>query len=540
MSTSVRRSALACFACLVLSSLSAGGGSAQPAPSTYLPMFEQARWVLRNPRQAAPVVFEIPKRDGDGYRIVSKNPWGSSEWTLVDQQGSFVMTVYGADGKTMPLTAKPVWVDFNRPDKSRWSNMLGDFEIVSRSASVKTASQTYTGCVQMRHTPKGAGGLVYTFAPGVGFVQFGAGDLAFVLDEAASNLPGAAKTAAPTARNIEPPPRTKARRYAVGGALIGLTPNRLATEPNSPEVLVRRFNQTVDLGVSFVVGNATWRELEPKPGEYSLASLNYLISSSSANQLPISFAIRAIDTIHKGVPADLQDLPWHHPTMKSRAVRLIETLAPVMRGHVRWLEFGYEVDGYFDAHPKEADSFAELHAVVAARVKQLVPDMPVSTTVTLTAIDRLTSRLAGLNKQLDFLALTYTPIEPGFTVKDPSVLPDDFRKMKQIAGKRKIVLQEIAYPSSPLTKGSDAKQARFYELAFDELAKNDGTFSAVNFMMLADLADADADQFASFYGMKGQQTFRALLQTLGMFDVHGRPKPSWQVFTKRLQAGSPL
>ena len=59
-----------------------------------------------------------------------------------------------------------------------------------------------------------------------------------------------------------------------------------------------------------------------------------------------------------------------------------------------------------------------------------------------------------------------------------------------------------------------------------------GSFVAVNFMMLADLSDEDANRFTSFYGMNGQNTFRAVLQTLGMHDVRGRPKPSWDVFRK--------
>jgi hypothetical protein len=80
------------------------------------------------------------------------------------------------------------------------------------------------------------------------------------------------------------------------------------------------------------------------------------------------------------------------------------------------------------------------------------------------------------------------------------------------------------------------KQARFYELAFDQLANANGAFAAVNFMMLADLSDDEADRFTKFYGMAGQQTFRAVLQTLGMHDVRGQPKPSWQVFVRNVSA----
>ena len=118
------------------------------APSEYLPMFEGAKWVLRNSRQASAVVFEIPRRDGDGYRFVSRNPWGQSEWTLVDQDGAFAMTQYAANGKTMPLADRPVWVDFNKRARDRWTNMLGTLEISSRSITV------YSVCGRPTEAPR--------------------------------------------------------------------------------------------------------------------------------------------------------------------------------------------------------------------------------------------------------------------------------------------------------------------------------------------------------------------------------------------------
>jgi hypothetical protein len=96
------------------------------------------------------------------------------------------------------------------------------------------------------------------------------------------------------------------------------------------------------------------------------------------------------------------------------------------------------------------------------------------------------------------------------------------------------LLQEIAYPSSPAAGGSEDKQARFYEIAFAELARNGDVFEAANFMMLADLSDEQAANFAQFYGMKGNRAFTALIQTLGMFDVQGKPKKAWQVFQQHV------
>jgi hypothetical protein len=169
-------------------------------------------------------------------------------------------------------------------------------------------------------------------------------------------------------------------------------------------------------------------------------------------------------------------------------------------------------------------------------MKQLIPGIEVSTTLTFApGLSELDGRLAKLNDQLDFLAVTYTPLEPDLTVKDPDALPADFERMRDVADGRKVLLQEIAYPTGSAAGGSEDKQARFFEIAFDELQRHADVFEAANFMMLADLSDQEAAQFAQFYGMRGDRAFTALIQTLGMFDTRGRPKKGWQVFQKHVR-----
>jgi hypothetical protein len=198
--------------------------------------------------------------------------------------------------------------------------------------------------------------------------------------------------------------------------------------------------------------------------------------------------------------------------------------------------FGYEIDGYFDHREREVKDFAALYDVAAARIKQLVPGIKVSSTLTYsTGIDKLKGSLAPLNSKLDMLSFTYIPLEPGFKVKDPSVLPSDFARMKDFAAGRKIFLQEIAYSTAPITNGSEDKQAEFFRLAFDQLKKDQGAnFEAANVMIFADLSDKDAQGFASFYKLGGDQTFKAALQTIGLFDGRGRPKKAWDVFRQNV------
>jgi hypothetical protein len=310
----------------------------------------------------------------------------------------------------------------------------------------------------------------------------------------------------------------------------------MANEPKTPDVLIKRFNQTIDAGVSFILGNSTWTELEPKPGQYDLGSLNYLVSVSKEKNLPLSYTFRIVETTIADRPSDLRSDAWNSPRMKDRVLKLVDAIAPLFQGQVHWFIFGYELDGYFEKHPREVQAFADLYDAAAARLKERVPGIKVSSTITFSiGVDKLTSLLAPLNSKWDFLALTYTPLEPGFTVKDPSVVPSDFAKIKKAAGGRKVFFQEIAYPTGSLTKGSEDKQAEFYRLVFEELRKDNGaSFEAANFMTLADLSDADADKYARRAGLT-TPSFKQSLQTLGLFDGNGKPKKSWEVFRQHVR-----
>jgi hypothetical protein len=55
---------------------------------------------------------------------------------------------------------------------------------------------------------------------------------------------------------------------------------------------------------------------------------------------------------------------------------------------------------------------------------------------------------------------------------------------------------------------------------------------------MSDFSDQQANNFARYYGenVPGVDRFRAFLKTLGMFDDHGRPKKSWQVFKDKIEA----
>jgi len=525
------RTRTAVFAFLIGAALSLvllGSAAAQD----YLPFFVGSKWVLRNPSQSTPVVFEAEQQDGDGMRFRATTPWNVSEWTLVNHGGQYFMTAYGEGNGLGPVPGGTLYFDFTRPGGTKWSNKLGQLSITSKNANVEAGGHTFTNCVEIKHS-YGKGYSQFTFAPGVGFVQFSASGVTFVLDPSASTLPGqpAPKPVAePPVESVPSPSRSNGGHRST---LIGMTFNRFATDPDTPDSLIKRFDQTLDAGVNFVVANGYWQELEPKPGQYSLGSLNYLVSATKG--MPLSYTLRVIDTLQRNVPPDLKNERWNSPKMISRLTHLVDALAPQMQGHVRWFILGYEPTEYFRRHPNEIEDYIALYREISEHVKQRIPGIKVSCTFTFTEIDDMKDRLSPLINGGDVLALTYSPLKGDFSVNDPSSVVSDFAKMKRVANGRKIFLQEIAYPSSPVTGSSEDKQAEFYTLAFREIDRNTQYFDAVNWMTLADLSNATTQHLSEFYGGKGVSKFEATLQTLGVFDGQGKPKKAWEVFREQVR-----
>lgn len=535
----------------------AAEGLAQ-SPQSYLPLKEGERWVLRHPGVKKPVTISVLSRVGDGYRVRFDSPFGTNDWTLVPRGGKVLLTQYGKNGQMMDLPPDGVYFDFVSPAGTKWKMTAGQMRVMDRSATVDTGSHRYESAIRI-HQGKN---LSFTFAPGVGFVQFGEGKNAFLLDEGASSLPGAGSVSAgvpspsrgrddsepvqhvpgvaPAASGVTAKSDGYQRHFpkhvpSNGPMLVGMTVNTFANESQTPQHLLDRWRQSLDAGVNFVVSNGKWNEIEPKKGKYKLDGLDFQVSEAEKNNLQIAYTLRLIDTVSRTMPSDLEHKRWTDPEMESRVLKLVDALAPKFKGRVKWFMFGNEIDGYFGRHPGEVEDFAHLYDLVNQRLKKLVPGILVSSTMMYGGIETLNGLLRPLNDRFDFLAFTYYPIRGDFTMKDPGIVASDFARMKQAAEGRGVVLQEIGYASSFTNGSSPEKQAEFVKDVFAQLRANRDVFDAGSFFLMADLSEAFVKQLAGFYGMPHAKTFLAFLQTTGFYDLEGKPKPAWGVFQSEMK-----
>src|SRR5262249_17283713 len=111
----------------------------------------------------------------------------------------------------------------------------------------------------------------------------------------------------------------------------------------------------------------------------------------------------------------------------------------------------------------------------------------------------------------------------------------DIERMLDAARDCRVYIQEIGYASADRVNSSPAKQAEFVEHAFDALRRHRDRIVGATFLFMSDLPRAMVEFFGLYYGSQSGN-FKAYLETLGLHDRNGKPKPAWSVFQREALA----
>jgi hypothetical protein len=512
---------LLCFTVCAVVSACVG---AEVDSSKYLPLKVGKKWVLRSPAVSTPMVFEVVEKVESGYRIRWDNPWIPSFLTIVPKGEKFYVSAVTMNGQSAAMPEGTLYWDFSAPKGTTWTNKIGTLTVVARDNVIRVNDKTYTGVIEIKENSQ-----FWSFAPALGFVQFGEGKGAFILDSKASD----ASSTGTSFSKPDPkpnPPDVSAASHTSDMPFIGVQANIFAKEALTPASVRSHYQQSLDAGITFQGFSGTWAKLEPQKGEYRFNEIDFNVGEAARANLPVAYTLSIIDTGMKTVPDWLKNTSWDDPRMEAQLLVLIDAIAPHFRGRLRWVMIGNEIDPYFEKNSGEGGAYAKLFRAAAGRFRALLPGVQVSHTVTFAGLPVESGVLKPVFEQSDFLSVTYYPASPDFKFRDPSTVFTDFPKMIAAARGKKIMLQEVGYSSSPLNNSSEEKQALFYTNVFSQLRANDRSFIGANFLFMSDFSDAVVDGLVKYYKAPGAAQFRAFLQTLGMFDGLGRPKKSWKVF----------
>ncbi len=493
-------------------------GMAQKAAADYLPMEIGRTWELHSPAVEKPIVFEVVGRAGAAYRVRWDNPWVPAELQFVPS-GTRIL-LQGIDmGQGVYTLPDPLpYFDFGAAENATWSNAVGTMTILSRRRTVSGYGKKYEDCIEIRITDEKGESNYWTFAPNVGFVQFGQGKDAFVLSRLIT--PGAPPAGAPPAAGTPP------------SVFIGIDANPSPAEGHTPEAVRKTVRRAVEGGMTYMHMAPKWDELEPAPGQYDLKNIEFSVGLAEEFNLAIELGVRIVDTNQRSMPKAYANWAFDDMRVAEKLEALLRAMAPKFHGRVRWIAIGNEVNAYFDAHRGEIPGYVTLMNRVLPTVRRQFADALFTINLTSEALPGLQGVYAPLVALTDFLSLTYYPLKPDFTVQDPKRARARIGEMIRAAGNRKVLFQEIGCPSSELLNSSEQVQAAFLEGVFAGIAENKDRVLAANILWMSDLPQSVVDHFGKYYGLPNNDKFKAFLATLGLFDRDGQPKAAWAVFQR--------
>lgn len=324
------------------------------------------------------------------------------------------------------------------------------------------------------------------------------------------------------------------------GGVAALNANLSASEPIAN--YAAEYRAVAALGVRGAQTAAPWRSLNPTASTYDLTLLTnpYFGPAALAGYgfTRIFLNVPVVALTERALPDDLAALPFDDPAVKARLRALLDRVLPLLPDAVTFLALGNEVDAYFAARPAEWAAFVELVTDARAHVKSQRPALAVGVTTTFAAATGAQAApIAALNASMDFIALTYYPVDSrSFAPRAPTTVASDVTAMLALHPSKPIVLQEWGYPSSTSLGSDESRQAEFIARSFAAWRAAGAT--RIPFIGFFKYRDWNAAHCAAVSGQGAGGSFFEFLCSLGLLRNDGTRKAAYQAFLDQLSAGN--
>lgn len=294
-------------------------------------------------------------------------------------------------------------------------------------------------------------------------------------------------------------------------------------------------------GADFYHLRAQWNDLESNPDFLDLIKFAPGFVKDNGYDV-VQLMLVAVDTTLRTMPAAVRDLPLDSQETQDAFIALVISLFgdAAFASNVDYICLGNEVDAYFAAHPDELDSYGRFLTMAVATLRSAGVTVPIGITVTEGSLVPTLSpaaRMALDHAGLDFIGVTYYPMEAGFQFRDPITADEDVDAVMTATGNAQVLWQEIGYASASANNGSDARQAEFIGRAIERITQHRERVIGINVNWSCDLPMAECERLATdLYltppGTPGRDAFVGFLCSLGL----RRPttpitdRPAWDVF----------
>jgi len=438
--------------------------------------------------------------------------WGSLTFLVSDRATGQFLDGLSWNGIEFRLPSGALMFPYSGKAGDSWPSVLGNLSVTATNATVTAGGIAHSGCLRYRWDRSDGSVQGWTLCPGTGPVEFSSGEGVFQL-----------------ARAILNPAATATASVAGDCATVGV-----ASIPNDPSLTLASreaaLQTSVVNGGRFLDVDATWSELEPQPGKFNLKRIQDEFSLLQKYGMRGVFTLKLIDNTTRGLPADLQASDW--ATLSTRLDKLLDRVLPIVPKGVNWINLGYEIDGYFYAHPTEINSFKTLLTSGKAYIKAKTA-LSVGTVFAFDSLMGSNATFQVISPVADHVTFDYYAQAPGFQQRATDSPVRDIPFMIYLAAGRPVILKEVGYPSSTSAGSSEPIQAQFFQNLFGALRSASGAVQGASVWAAQDLPPAVAAQLAAYYGQGGQSAEVDFLDSLGLQSTLAVPKLAWSTFTQQ-------
>jgi hypothetical protein len=254
-----------------------------------------------------------------------------------------------------------------------------------------------------------------------------------------------------------------------------------------------------------------------------------------ARNIPVHLTITSpINTNVAVVPSSVRGLALDDARVLAAFRVLLDSVhARLPRVRLHTFVIGNEIDATLAANAAAWSAFQTFFDSSRAYARKLWgADLRVSSTITFNGIRQNAAPLTRFVNDLDFLSVTYYPLNADFTVRPNSDVANDVALVLDRFPTKQVQLAEVGLPSSTTNGSSDDNQAAFVGEVFRVWDAHAARIPFVAYLWLSDLSEQSAESFVAYYGATGSpdvERFKEYLRTLGLrrFAGAGSDKPAF-------------
>lgn len=292
-------------------------------------------------------------------------------------------------------------------------------------------------------------------------------------------------------------------------------------------------DKVMALGVHEVPLFFNWNTIETSPNTFDATLFDIANIYYPKKNLKLILTITPIHTNVNVTPSDLQDKPLNDPEVIKRFEQLLEfVFAKLPDVELSSLVIGSEMDVYFGEDRNVWQQYLKFFTEVSSYLHSRKPELDVVAETTFTGLINPKNRevLQALYPEGSYVGVSYYPLNSDFSVRDPAVVSDDFKKLHNLFPNHIFLVYQIGYPSSPENGSSELKQSRFIREVFKAWDQHAETMPLIIFSWLHDVPPETLRSFEDFYGLS-DNGFLAFLASLGLrtYETPSQDKMAFEV-----------